>query len=192
MIVALALLGIALWFIWRGYDVRVVLFLAALAIGAAAGEASTVFRKTAETLADAKFVLPICSAMGFGFVVRETGAAEALVRLLMRPISRAPGLVVPGSSAVAFVVNMAIPSQTSTLATVGPLGVPLMARLATPATLAGASLVLGASIAGALLNPGLAEVAAAAAMTSLPAPELVVLLAPAAVVAFLAGITLLL
>src|SRR5688572_23190436 len=98
--------------IWRGTDVRAVLFVTALAIGALAGELELVFRKTAETLADAKFLLPITSAMGFAYVVRETGCVAALVRLLLRPIRRAPQLVVPGSAAVALVLNMAIPSQT--------------------------------------------------------------------------------
>ncbi len=188
---ALLIVAVALFFIWRGNDVRVVLFVASLGIGALAGELPAVFRKTVETLADGRFVLPICSAMGFAYVVRATGCAEALVRLLLRPIARAPQLVVPGASSVAFVVNMAIPSQTSTLAAVGALAVPLLARLRTPATLAGTALVFGASIAGAVLNPGLAEVSSAAAVTALPAPELVVRLAPAALAAFLVGIAVL-
>lgn len=189
---ALLAMAVAFAFIWRGYDVRVVLFAAALAVGFAAGQPGVVFRKTAESLADAKFLLPICSAMGFAFVVRETGCVDAMVRLLVRPIARVPRLVLPGSSAVALVVNMAIPSQTSTLAAVGPLTVALLARLRTRGAQAGAALVLGASISGALLNPGLAEVAAVAQMTRMPAPEVVVTLAPAVLVAFAIGIAALL
>src|SRR5262245_55218797 len=112
---------VAVVLVWRGHDVRAVLFVAALVIGAIAGQPGVVFRRAAETLCDLKFVTPICSAMGFAYVVRETGCVEALVRLLARPILRVPRLAVPGAAAVAFVVNMAIPSQTSTLAAVGPL-----------------------------------------------------------------------
>jgi len=125
--------------------------------------------------------------MGFAYVVRETGCVEALVRLATRPILRVPKLAVPGAGSVALVVNMAIPSQTSTLAAVGPLMVALMARLQTSAALAGTALVFGASIGGALLNPGLAEVAAVAAMAKLPAPAVVVALAPAVLATFVAG-----
>jgi DcuC family C4-dicarboxylate transporter len=126
---SLAAIVVAFVFIWRGNDVRPVLFVTSLAIGALAGQTGVVFRKTAETLADDKFLLPICAAMGFAHVMRETGCVEAMVRVLTRPIERAARLLLPGGASVAFVVNMAIPSQTSTLAAVGPLLTELMARL---------------------------------------------------------------
>lgn len=73
IVLCVAAVVVAVALIWRGYDVRLVLLLVALAIGVLAGQAGVVFRKTAETLADARFVLPICSAMGFAYVVRDTG-----------------------------------------------------------------------------------------------------------------------
>lgn len=193
MIVALALviLAVAFALVWRGRDVRVVLFAAALLIGALAGQAGAVFRKTAETLSDAKFALPICTAMGFAFAVRETGCADALVRLLLKPLGRFPGVAVPGTSAAAFLVNTAVPSQSSTAAAVGPLAVPTLTRLRAPAIDAATALVLGASICGALLNPGLAEVAAMGRLLSLAPEVLVVRLAPAALAALLVGIVVL-
>jgi DcuC family C4-dicarboxylate transporter len=189
---SLAAIVVAFVFIWRGNDVRPVLFVTSLAIGALAGQTGVVFRKTAETLADDKFLLPICAAMGFAHVMRETGCVEAMVRVLTRPIERAARLLLPGGASVAFVVNMAIPSQTSTLAAVGPLLTELMARLRTNAALAGAALVFGASIGGALLNPGLAEVVAVAGMAAVAAPQLVLWVAPAVVAAFLVGLAALL
>lgn len=194
MTLALCLVAVVAAFalIWRGHDVRVVLLGVALAIGAMTGHAGAVFRKIAESLADGKFLLPICSAMGFAFVVRETGCIEALVRLMVRPLARAPRLLLPASAGVALVVNMAIPSQTSTLAAVGPLVVALLARLGTARAVAGATLVLGASIGGALLNPGLAEITSVATMTELPATRVVVPLVPGVLVAFAVGLTVLL
>ncbi len=194
MILALSLvaLAVALVLVWRGHDVRLVLFAVALVIGFAAGQGGAVFRKTAETLADPKFLLPICSAMGFAHVCRDTGCVEALVRLLLRPIARAPRLGIPAGSAVAVVVNAAIPSQTSTLAAVGPLVVALNAKVGANALEVGAALVFGSSVAGALLNPGVAEVGAVAQMTGRPALEVVAALAPSVVVAFMSGLALLL
>src|SRR5687767_12465722 len=143
-----------------------------------------VYRKTVETLADAKFLLPICSAMGFAYVVRETGAVGALVQVLVRPIERAPKLFVPAASFVALVVNMAIPSQTSTLAAVGPIDVALMTRVRVRASDAGTALVFGASVAGALLNPGLAEVIGVSTLTKVAPPVLVIAFAPGVLLAF--------
>jgi C4-dicarboxylate transporter, DcuC family len=178
---------VAFVFVWRGHDVRFVLFVTALAIGAVVGQPQLVFRKTVETLADGKFLLPICSAMGFAYVVRDTGAVTALVQVLVRPITRAPRLFVPASSFVALVVNMAIPSQTSTLAAVGPLDVALMSRVRVRAADAGTTLVFGASVAGALLNPGLAEVIAVSTLTHVAPPVLVIAFVPGVLLAFAIG-----
>lgn len=182
----IALVG-AFALIWRGHDVRAVLFAVAMLIGALAGEPGAVFRKTIEALAEAKFVLPICSAMGFSYVVRDAGCVDALVRLLVRPILKRPLLVVPGCAAVALVVNSAVGSQTSALAAVGSLMLALMARLQTPAALAGSSLIFGASIAGAIANPGVAEVTAAAAATGEPPAGIAAAFAPGIVIAFAVG-----
>ncbi len=189
MVVALCLAAVlvAFVFIWRGMDVRVVLLITALTIGVFSGEPGTVFRKTAETLADGKFLLPICSAMGFAHVVRETGCVSALVELLLRPLSGARRLVRPGSATAAWIVNMAIPSQTSTLAAVGPLAVPLSSRAGLDGRAATPWLVFGASVAGALLNPGLAEVVTVAKSAGLAPSAVVVPLAPAVCAAFVTG-----
>jgi C4-dicarboxylate transporter, DcuC family len=191
MTVALCLAAIlvAFVFVWRGLDVRFVLFTTALAIGVVAGQPQLVFRKIAETLADGKFILPICSAMGFAYVVRETGAVGTLVQVLVRPIERVPRLLLPAASFVALVVNMAIPSQASTLAAVGPLEVALMSRVRVRAADAGTTIVFGASIAGALLNPGLAEVTAIANFTKIAPPVFVVSFVPGVLVAFAIGMT---
>ncbi len=175
--------------IWRGHDVRVVLFALAMLIGAVAGEPVAVFRKTIEALADGKYLLPICSAMGFAYVVRDAGCVDALVRLLVRPILRVPYLIVPGCAAVALVVNSAVGSQTSALAAVGTLMVALMARLGTSATLAGAALIFGASIAGAIANPGVAEVTAASAMTGEPPAGIAIAFGPGIGIAFVVGMS---
>jgi C4-dicarboxylate transporter, DcuC family len=195
MTVALCLLAMMVAFalIRRGFDVRPVLFGTALGIGAIVGQVGVVFRRMAEALTDAKYVLPICGAMGFAYVVRETGCVDDLVSLLLRPLGRLERLVLPGSSTIAFIVNTALPSQTSTLATVGPLSVDLMKRLgsaagrAPSAVCAGSYLVLGASIAGELLNPGVAQVVGVARSAGLETPQLVVWLVPAAFAALFAA-----
>jgi C4-dicarboxylate transporter, DcuC family len=184
---ALVTLVAAFALVWRGHDVRAVLLVAALLIGALAGHPGVVLRKAVETLADAKFLLPICTAMGFAHVMRHTGCVEALVRILLRPLSGLERALLPAGSGAALVVNMAIPSQTSTLAATGPLVAPLMARGGQGAVSAGVALVFGASIAGALLNPGVAEVLAVSKLTGLAAPRVAVSYAPGVLAAFVVG-----
>jgi C4-dicarboxylate transporter, DcuC family len=188
VIISVVVVLVAFVFIWRAVDVRLVLLVAMLSIGALAGKAGAVFTRMAEALADPKFVLPTIAAMGFAFVVRETGCAEALVELLARRVPRSSGAILPGATVVPFVVNIAIPGQTSALAASGPMVAGLMARFGTGAAAAGMALVYGASSGGALLNPGLPEVAVAASSLKIAPAALVISLAPAVLLALLVGL----
>src|SRR5439155_8290458 len=110
-----------------------------------------------------------------------TGCDRALVHLLLAPIRRAPALVIPGGILAAYLVNMAVPSQTSTAAAVGPILAPLMLATGIGAEIAGAALVLGASFGGDLLNPAAQDVQALAGVTGLSAPAISALVIPAGI-----------
>lgn len=183
MTIALGLLVIftAVYAVLRRVDVRLALGLAALALGFVAGrpwdavagwlstgDAATlrplidlpagVLRTFLITMADEKFVVPICTAMGFARVLTHTGCDQHLVQLLVHPLRRVHFLLVPGAVLVGFVVNIPVISQTSTAATIGPVLIPLLqAARISPAT-SGAALLLGASVGGELLNPGAPEI----------------------------------
>src|SRR5262249_39143544 len=73
LIAGLAMIALALVAILRRVDVRLALLLAALALGVLGGNPMAVVRKFLVTLADEKFVVPICCAMGFAYVLRHTG-----------------------------------------------------------------------------------------------------------------------
>lgn len=152
----LVLVGTA-FAIARRLEVRLTLLLAGLLLGALAWDVRPVVRTFFATFADEKFVVPICTAMGFAHVLRHTGCDRDLVHLLVRPLTRLRPLLVPGTVVVGFLVNLPIVSQTSTAATIGPVLVPiLLAARVRPATI-GAALLLGSSIGGELLNPGAPE-----------------------------------
>src|SRR5947207_2320607 len=121
MVLALGLLIIAvtIYAIARRVEVRLVLLLAALALASVAGAAEAmggggwaalaaapmpVVRVFVSTFSNEKFVVPICSAMGFAFALRETGCDQHLVRLLTKPFERVRPLLVPGTVVVGFLV----------------------------------------------------------------------------------------
>jgi DcuC family C4-dicarboxylate transporter len=137
--------------------VRLVLLSAALVISAAAGDVPRVIREFLATFSNEKFVVPICTAMGFAYVLRHTGCERHLVLLLVKPLRRVGWLLIPGVICVGFLVNIPVISQTSTAVCIGPVVVPLMraARYSLPTI--GACLLLGASVGGELLNPGAPE-----------------------------------
>jgi C4-dicarboxylate transporter, DcuC family len=161
---ALGLITVAIVLIVRGHDVRLVLLGASLAIAAIADLATgrpaalaSVVREFVSTFSNEKFVVPICTAMGFAYILRHTGCERHLVLLLVKPLRSVSGLLVPGVIAVGFLVNIPVISQTSTAVCIGPVVVPLMRAAGYSFATIGACLLLGASVGGELLNPGAPE-----------------------------------
>jgi C4-dicarboxylate transporter, DcuC family len=158
LLAGLGVIALAIVFVIRGVDVRLVLLLAALTLGCLAGHPEIIVQKILATLVNEQFVIPIGCCLGFVYVLRQTGCDEHLVRLLVRPIQRVRPLLIPGTVVIGALVNVPVISQTSTAALVGTVLVPLLrAAQISPVTL-GSALLLGSSIGGEILNPGAPEV----------------------------------
>jgi DcuC family C4-dicarboxylate transporter len=179
LFLGLLVIAAAVLAIYRQVDVRLALLLAALVLGGLGGDAAVIVRTFLETFSDEKYVVPICTAMGFAYVLRHTGCDRHLVHLLVDPLRRVRALLIPGTVVVGYLVNLPVISQTSTAVVLGTVAVPLLlsARLS-PVTV-GATLLLGCSIGGELLNPGAPELrtvvevsAATARHQGLPPPAI--------------------
>ena len=176
-VLALVVVALAIVLVVKGWDVRLVLLAAALVIASTAevtfatglggkpGAVAGVLRAFLATFSNEKFVIPICTAMGFAYVLKHTGCERHLVLLLMKPLRRARGLLVPGVIAVGFLVNIPLVSQTSTAVCLGAVVVPLMRAAGYSMATIGACLLLGASVGGELLNPGAPELLTVAERT---------------------------
>jgi C4-dicarboxylate transporter, DcuC family len=160
----------------RRVEVRLVLFGAGFLMSALALKPLAVF----DTLRE-PWVAPICAAMGFASIMSATGCDKHLVHLLLAPLCRVRWLVIPGGILAAHVVNMAVPSQTSTAAALGPILMPLLLAGGNSPEVAGAALILGASFGGDLLNPGAQDVQAMAGVAGLSAPALSARVIPASI-----------
>ncbi|MDB5306259.1 MAG: dcuD [Gemmataceae bacterium] len=172
--VAVAVAVVAVVLVVRGWDVRLVLLSASLVIASAAGltadagrlgPLAAVVREFLATFSNEKFVVPICSAMGFAYVLRYTGCERHLVLLLVKPLRSVRWLLIPGVVLVGFLVNIPVISQTSTAVCIGPVVVPLMRAAGYSMATIGACLLLGASVGGELLNPGAPELLTVSART---------------------------
>src|SRR5687768_18090819 len=125
IVAAFAVVG-AIALVVKGWDVRLVLLSAALIIAGAAGNVPVVLREFLATFSNEKFVVPICTAMGFAYVLRHTECDQHLVRLLTNPLRSARLFLIPGVVVVGFLVNIPVISQTSTAVCLGAVVVPLM------------------------------------------------------------------
>ncbi|MFM8271781.1 MAG: hypothetical protein ACKODX_05540, partial [Gemmata sp.] len=170
-VLAVFVVAAAIVLVVKGWDVRLVLLAAALVIGGVAGDVPAVVREFLATFSNEKFVVPICTAMGFAYVLKHTGCERHLVLLLVRPLRHVRWLLVPGVIAVGFVVNIPLISQTSTAVCLGAVVVPLMRAAGYSMATIGACLLLGASVGGELLNPGAPELLTVFKETGVPTTE---------------------
>jgi DcuC family C4-dicarboxylate transporter len=178
LVLSLIVVAAAVYFMVRRFEVRLVLLASGLLLGLIAGRPLLVFDTFTRAMV-AGMVGPICAAMGFAAVVSATGCDRHLVHLLLMPIRRVRPLMLPGGVLVAYLINMAVSSQTSTAAAIGPILVPLLVAAGLSKEVAGAALLLGASFGGDLLNPGAQDVVAIASVAGLSAPELSARVIPA-------------
>lgn len=155
----LLVIGLAVAAVIRRVDVRLALIVASVVLGLLAGDLGALVQKFLATFADERYVVPICSAMGFAYVLQHTGCDRHLVQLLVNPLRRVRPLLIPGAVLVGFLVNIPILSQTSTAASIGAVLIPLLFAARISPITAGAALLLGASLGGELLNPSAPEYA---------------------------------
>lgn len=157
LVIAGLIIAAAVYAVAKGMDVRLALLVAAFALAGLKGDLAPIVVKFIATFSDEQYVVPICTAMGFAYVLRHTGCDQHLVRLLTQPLRSARVFLIPGVVLVGFLVNIPVISQTSTAVCIGAVVVPLMRAARLSSLTIGASILLGASIGGELLNPGAPE-----------------------------------
>lgn len=196
VLVALVVAAGAVFAVRKGLDVRLTLILAGLILASVAGTPWTVFDAFQTAVGNGGIIGPICSAMGFAFVLKATGSDREMVMLLTRPLRRVRWLLIPGGVLIGFITNMAITSQTASAASLGPILVPIMLAAGYRPLTAAATLLVGCSVGGNLFNPGEPDIVAIKAATQvLPAdvinatvfPNLLAVAVAAAVLVFLFG-----
>jgi DcuC family C4-dicarboxylate transporter len=157
LLAGLLIVAAAVVAVLRKVDVRLVLIVAALALGVLANSPMVIVRTFVSTFSSEQFLVPIGCAVGFGYVLRHTGCEQHLVQLLVRPLRRARVLLIPGVVLVGFAVNVPVISQVGTAVSIGTVLVPLLRAAGVSAVTTGAALLLGCSLGGDLLNPGAPE-----------------------------------
>jgi len=135
-------------------DIRLVLIVAGLVMTSLAGVPWEVFNAFQATLSKGGIIGPICTAMGYAFVLKATECDRHMVTALTRPLQHMRPLLVPGGVAVGFITNMAITSQTASAAALGPILIPVMIAAGYRPLTAAATLLVGCSVGGNLFNPG--------------------------------------
>jgi DcuC family C4-dicarboxylate transporter len=172
-ILAILDLAIVTVLIARRLDVRLALLLGSVPLFAMNGGLSSLIARIVSEMANPATVVPICSAIGFAFVLRLTECDQHLVRLLLRPLQVVRSLLIPGGILSGYLINTTIVSQTGTAAVLGPVLIPLLRAAGLGPVAAGAILLLGSSMGGELFNPGAVEMRKLAELTGLSSKQVI-------------------
>lgn len=178
IVAPLVIIAIAIIFMFKRVDVRLSLGLCATGLFLISGKFPQLFVIIAQQMANEKTVVPICSAMGFAYVLKLTECDRHLTHLLLTPLRYGRWLLIPGGITAAYIVNMAIVSQSSTAAIVGTVLMPLLQAVGIMPIIGGSLLLLGSSMGGELFNPGAVEMVKLAELTGQPVAKLVAQVMP--------------
>lgn len=157
----------------RRVDARLVLIVAGVLLAALAGVPTRILDAFQTAVGRGDIIGPICTAMGYAFVLRHTGCDTQMVRLLIRPVRNLSWALVPAGVAIGFITNMAITSQTAAAAAVGPILLPLMIAAGYTPVAAGATLLIGSSVGGNLFNPGEPDIVAVKGATGVSIADVI-------------------
>jgi C4-dicarboxylate transporter, DcuC family len=178
IVAPLVIILIAIIFMFKRVDVRLSLGLCAAGLFLIAGKLPQLFVTITQQMTNEKTVVPICTAMGFAYVLKLTECDRHLTHLLLAPLRHGKWLLIPGGIIAAYIVNMAIVSQSSTAAIVGTVLLPLLQAVGIAPVIAGSLLLLGSSMGGELFNPGAVEIVKLAELTEQPVAKLVAQVLP--------------
>ncbi|MBR8835251.1 MAG: C4-dicarboxylate transporter DcuC [Stigonema ocellatum SAG 48.90 = DSM 106950] len=174
----LVIILIAIIFMFKRVDVRLSLGLCGAGLFLIANQLPQFFVTITQQMTNEKTVVPICTAMGFAYVLRLTECDRHLTHLLLAPLRHGKWLLIPGGIIAAYIVNMALVSQSSTAAIVGTVLLPLLQAVGIAPVIAGSLLLLGSSMGGELFNPGAVEMVKLAELTGQPVAKLVTQVLP--------------
>ncbi len=146
-------------------DVRLVLMLAGFVLVSIAGDPLALFDTIQSMFSKGGIIGPICSAMGYAYVLKQTECDKHMVMLLTRPLQRVGWLLIPGGVVAGFFTNMAITSQTASAAALGPILYPILRSAGHSPVVSAATILIGCSVGGNLFNPGEPDIVAIGAAT---------------------------
>ena len=155
MMIALGCLIIiaAIYLMLKRYDSRLVLIGAGILMAALAGKPMTALDAFAKEMASGGLITSVCSVMGFALVMKYTTCDKHLICLLAGILKKARPLLIPGTTLITFIINIALPSAAGCSAAVGAIFIPILMSSGIHPAMAAAAVKSGTF--GSMLSPGL-------------------------------------
>lgn len=139
----------------KQYEARMVLFAAGLLMCTLALAPLKAFDAFAARMVTGSLIQPICSVMGFAFVINFTKCDKHLVNLFAGVLIKMRFFLIPGTTLATFAINTALPSAAGVAAAVGTIFIPLLIGTGIHPATAAAAVMAGTF--GSMLSPGLSH-----------------------------------
>lgn len=155
IIIALAIIIAAVYFLVKSVEARLVLIAAGLLMATIAGKPLAAFDAFAERMVTGPLIQAILSVMGFAFVMKLTECDKHMINLVSGGLKKLGVFLIPGAVMATFLINIALPSAAGTAAAVGAVFIPLLIGVGIHPAIAGAAVLAGTY--GSMLSPGLSH-----------------------------------
>lgn len=163
-----AIILVAIYFLVKRKEARMVLFAAGLLMALIAGKPMAAFTAFTERMSTAGLIEAILSVMGFAFVMKYTKCDQQLVKLVAGSLKKFHLFLIPGATFATFAINIALPSAAGAAAAVGAILIPVLMGAGVSPAIAAAAVMAGTFGSnlnvGTAHNPFIAEIAQSTAM----------------------------
>ncbi|HIU64422.1 MAG TPA: C4-dicarboxylate transporter DcuC [Candidatus Avacidaminococcus intestinavium] len=155
MMIALgaAIIAAAIYLLLKRYESRLVLIGAGILMALVAGKPMSALDAFAKEMTSGGLITSVCSVMGFALVMKYTGCDRHLICLLAGFLKKFRPLLIPGTTIMTFVINIALPSAAGCSAAVGAIFIPILMSAGVHPAMAAAAVKSGTF--GSMLSPGL-------------------------------------
>nr|WP_319512882.1 C4-dicarboxylate transporter DcuC [uncultured Cohaesibacter sp.] len=135
----------------KQFETRLVLLGSGLLMCLLSGDILKGFEAFSGRMGAGNLIEPICSAMGFAFILKLTGCDKHLINFLIKGLRPFRAVIIPGTVVVVFLVAIALQSAAGISAAVGAILIPLLISMGVSRAFAGAAVLAGTF--GVMLNP---------------------------------------
>jgi len=181
VILGVVVVILTIYFLIKQYEARMVLFTSGVVMAILAGKPMAALDAFATRMTSGGLIMPICSVMGFAFVMKATGCDQHLVKLVAKGLYKVRFFLIPGATLATFAINIALPSAAGVSAAVGAILIPLLIASGVHPALAGAAVLSGTY--GSMLSPGLSHNPFVAELAGVDVMDVIASHAPASIAA---------
>ncbi len=185
MIIGLLIVAAVIYLLIKQYDTRLVLIGAGFAMSILSLNPIIALDAFSKSMVSSGLIQSICSVMGFAFVMKYTEVDKHLIHSLVKGLSKLRFAIIPGATAITFLVNISLTSAAGVTSAVGAVLIPLLMSLGVHPATAASAVILGTF--GSCMSPGLSHAPIIAKLANMEVIDIVTTFATPSIISMIIG-----